>query len=145
MAPLSRITRMILRSLVVLLVLIPVSVFAQSRFCIDRDTITFGDRPIGSSTSVTVTVSNCGSDPYSFTDVSVHPSTGPGFGVSAACSTGMTLAPGQSCTAAVTFAPTTAGQQSGALWLRNTTNTPTQLVTFYARGTSASAGTSSLA
>jgi len=133
-----------LRLLAVLLALFPVSAFAQSRFCIDRDTITFGDHPVGSSTSVTVTVSNCGSAPYSFTDVSVHPSTGSGYKVNAACATGMVLQPSQSCTANVTFAPAAAGQQSGALWLRNTTNTPTQLVTFYGRGTTASAGTSSL-
>ncbi len=119
--------------------------FSQGRFCIDRDTITFGDRPIGSSTSVSVTVSNCGTAAYSFTDVSVHPSTGPGFNVGSACATALVLAPGQSCSARVEFAPVVAGQVSGALWLRNTTSTPAQLVTFYGRGTTASAGASTLA
>lgn len=132
------------RLLCVLFCIVSTGAFAQSRICIDRDTITFGDRPVGTSTSVTVTVSSCGAAPFSFTDVSVYPTSGPGFNVIAACATGMTLAPGQACTATIRFAPTTAGQQSGALWLRNTTSTPAQLVTFYGRGTSAAAGSSTL-
>ncbi|MEO5701298.1 MAG: choice-of-anchor D domain-containing protein [Casimicrobiaceae bacterium] len=119
-------------------------VLGQSRMCIDRDTIVFGDRPVGSSASVTVTVANCGNAPFAFTDVSVHGATGPGYLVASACTTGQTLAPGAACPATITFAPTTAGQQSGALWLRNTTSTATQLVTFYGRGTTASAGASTL-
>lgn len=117
---------------------------AQGRYCIDHDTLQFGNRPVGSSTAATVTVSNCGNDAWTFTDVSVHPATGPGYAVNATCATGSTLGAGASCTLTVTFAPTGAGQQSGAVWLRNTTGTPTQLLTFYGRGTTDSAGASSL-
>ena len=135
---------MLRRLLFVLLLGATTASFAQPRICIDHDTIAFGDRPIGTSASVTVTVSNCGGAPFSFTDVSVHPATGPGFVVDATCTTGMTLSAGQSCTAVVRFAPSVAGQESGGLWLRNTTSAPTQLVTFYGRGTGAAAGSSSL-
>ena len=128
-----------------LLLVVATTSFAQSRICIDHDTITFGDRPVGTSATVKVTVSSCGSAPFRFTDVSVYPSTGAAFSIDSTCATGMALPAGESCAAVVRFAPTTAGQQSGALWLRNTTSTPTQLVTFYGRGTSAAAGTSSLA
>ncbi|MEP7208360.1 MAG: choice-of-anchor D domain-containing protein, partial [Casimicrobiaceae bacterium] len=132
------------RALGAILLCVAGGVMAQSRMCIDHDTIVFGDRPVGSSASVTVTVANCGNAPYAFTDVSVHGATGPGYAVASACTTGQTLAPGAACTATITFAPTTAGQQSGALWLRNTTSTATQLVTFYGRGTTASAGAATL-
>jgi hypothetical protein len=37
-----------------------------------------------------------------------------------------------------------AGQTSGAVWLRNTTNTPDQLLTFYGRGVDPQGGTASL-
>jgi len=128
-----------------LLLVVSTASLAQSRICIDHDTITFGDRPVGTSATVAVTVSSCGSASFSFIDVSVYPATGAGFTIDSTCATGMTLPAGQSCTAVVRFAPTTAGQQSGALWLRNTTSTPAQLVTFYGRGTSCAAGTSTLA
>ncbi|TMH63987.1 MAG: hypothetical protein E6H55_04730, partial [Betaproteobacteria bacterium] len=52
------------------------SVGAQGRFCASNDTLLFGDRPVGSSTSVTATIGNCGDQPWSFTDVSVDPATG---------------------------------------------------------------------
>ena len=135
------------RAAVTALLLVVVSlassaVLAQSRFCIDRDTIVFGDRPVGSTSSVSVTVTNCGSAPFSFTGVNLQ--AGGGFTAQSACVTGAVLAPGASCSATVTFAPLAAGQQSGALWLLNTTSTATQLVTFYGRGTTAAAGTATL-
>ena len=117
---------------------------AQGRFCASNDTFLFGDRPVGSSTSATAMISNCGDQPWSFTDVSVDPATGSAYHVSGTCATGVTLAPGAACSVAVTFAPTAPGQTSGAVWLRNTTNTPDQLLTFYGRGIDAQAGTASL-
>ena len=117
---------------------------AQGRFCASNDTFLFGDRPVGSSTSATATISNCGDQPWSFTDVSVDPATGSAYHVGATCATGLTLAPGGACSVAVTFAPTVPGQTSGAVWLRNTTSTPDQLLTFYGRGVDAQAGTASL-
>jgi len=118
---------------------------AGGRICASADTFTFGDRSVGSTTTANATVTNCGDAPWSFTDVSVHAATGPAFQVSTTCSTGLTLAPGQTCTVSVRFAPTTPGQTSGGLWLHNTTNTPDQLITFYGRGVDGQNGSASLA
>ena len=120
-------------------------VAAAGRICISNDTFMFGNRAIGSSTTATATVTNCGNASWSFTDVSVHQATGPAFHVSATCTTGLTLAPGETCTVGVAFAPATPGQTSGAVWLRNTTTTPDQLITFYGRGVDATTGSASLA
>src|SRR4051812_43118078 len=117
---------------------------AAGRWCITNDVLLFGNHALATSTSSSATVTNCGDQPWSFTDVSIHSATGPAFHVTTTCTTGMTLGPGQSCSASVVFAPQVAGQTSGALWLRNTTNTPTQLLTFYGRGVEAQAGNSTL-
>lgn len=117
---------------------------AQGRFCATDDTFLFGNRPVGSSTAATATISNCGDQPWSFTDVSIDPPTGAAYHVSRTCATGLTLVPGASCSVTVTFAPTVPGQTSGAVWLRNTTNTPDQLLTFYGRGVDTQGGTASL-
>jgi hypothetical protein len=117
---------------------------AQGRFCATDDTFLFGNRPIGSSTTATATISNCGDQPWSFTDVSVYPATGPAFQVGGTCATGLALAPGAACYVTVTFAPLVPGQTSGAVWLRNTTSTPDQLLTFYGRGVDTQAGMASL-
>src|SRR5271168_2777972 len=79
---------------------------AAGQVCISDDTIQFGNREVGSSTTASVTVSNCGQAPWSFTNISVDPATGPAFQVHASCTTGSTLAPGASCSASVVFAPT---------------------------------------
>ena len=117
---------------------------AQSGFCIDDDTLLFGNRPVGSLINAVATVSNCGSQPWSFTDVSIDPATAAAWHVSTNCATGLTLSPGATCSVTVTFAPTTVGQKSGGLWLRNTTATPDELLVFYGRGVDARAGTASL-
>jgi len=117
---------------------------AGPRICISDDTLLFGQRQVGSATTATSTVSNCGDAPFAFTDVSVHSATNPAFHVQSACTTGATLAPGAACTVSVQFAPTAPGQASGAVWLHNTTSTPDQLVTFYGRGVDARAGTGAL-
>jgi hypothetical protein len=117
---------------------------AAGRICTSADTFMFGNRPVGSSTTAVATVSNCGDAPWSFTDASVYPATGPAFQVSATCATGLTLAPGDSCTVTVRFAPTTPGQTSGGFWLHNTTTTPDQLITFYGRGIDADSGSAAL-
>lgn len=89
-------------------------------------------------------MSNCGSQPWTFTDVSIDPATRPAWHVSTTCATGLMLAPAASCTVTVTFAPMAVGQTSGGLWLRNTTATPGELLVFYGRGVDARAGTASL-
>ena len=121
------------------------SAFANSRICMSADTLLFGQQPVGSSTSATVSVSNCGDAPFAFTDVSRHSATNAAFRTRTSCTTGMTLGPGDACSATVWFEPTLPGQVSGALWFHNTTSTPDQLVTFYGRGIDAQAGTATLA
>jgi Abnormal spindle-like microcephaly-assoc'd, ASPM-SPD-2-Hydin len=116
------------------------------QLCIDHDVISFGNHLLGTTTSATIVVSNCGDQSWSFTDVSVDPATGPAFQVPTTCTTGLTLTPGGACTASVLFAPVINGQTSGGLWLRNSTaNAPQELLTFYGRGIDAQAGTASLA
>ncbi len=117
---------------------------AEARFCTSVSTFTFGNVAVGSTANAGVTVSNCGDQPFTFTDVSVHPQTAPAFHVSATCATGMTLAPAAACSATITFAPTAAGQVSGGLYLRNTTADADPLLTFYGRGVDAQAGTATL-
>jgi len=117
---------------------------ADGRICVDNEVITFGNRFVGTTTSVNVAITNCGAQTFSFTDVSVDPATGPAFHVNTTWSTGMKLAPCASCMATVQFAPLVTGQTSGGLWLRNTTGNPDELLTFYGRGIDAQAGTASL-
>lgn len=117
---------------------------ADSRFCISNDTFTFGDRAVGTSSTANFTVTNCGDQSWSFTDVSVDPATGSAFQVSTSCKTGAQLAPSATCSVTVLFAPLVPGQTSGGLWLRNTSTDPDELLTFYGRGVDAQAGTASL-
>lgn len=117
---------------------------AAGLICTSRDTLIFGNRALGSSTTATSTVTNCGDAPWSFRDISVHPATGPAFHVASTCASGETLAPGAACTVSVTFAPTVPGQTSGGFWLYNTTVNAAQLVTFYGRGVDADAGSATL-
>lgn len=118
--------------------------FAVSRICTSADTLLFGEQPVGTIVGHGATVSNCGDDVLSFTDVSIHPATSSEFAVGTTCSTGQTLAPGDACTITVHFEPVVPGQVSGGLWLHNTTNTPDQIVTFYGRGVDSQAGTAVL-
>lgn len=117
---------------------------ADPRICMSADTLSFGQREVGTSTAAAVTVSNCGSGAFTFTDVSPHAATNPAYRIESACSTGMTLAPGEQCAATIWFEPRAPGQASGALWFHNTTSTPDQLLTFYGRGVDAQAGTAAL-
>ena len=113
---------------------------AYARMCTTADTLLFGNQAVGTSTTRRSVISNCGDEPWRFTGVSVHPSTGAAFQVDAACVTGQTLVPGGACNVDVTFAPSDPGQTSGGVWLHNSTSTPDQLVTFYGRGIDAQAG-----
>jgi hypothetical protein len=110
---------------------------ADGRWCINSDVIQFGNRVVGTSTNSTVTVTNCGDQPGR-SPTSAH-TTGPASRqhqlhdrIDAGAHPGGT--------ATIQFAPLVAGQTSGC-WLRNTTNTPTQLLTFYGRGVDAQAST----
>jgi hypothetical protein len=117
---------------------------AASRICTSADTLSFGQAAVGSSTSASASVSNCGDQPFSFTDVSPDAATNAAYRIETSCATGMTLAPQQQCAITVHFEPKAPGQASGALWLHNTTSTPDQLLTFYGRAVDAQAGTAAL-
>jgi hypothetical protein len=129
----------------ILALLLPTAAGAYARICSSADSLQFGNRAVGSATVQHVTVGNCGDSPFGFTGVSVHPASGPAWHVETTCRTGGVLASGASCTIDVTFAPQSAGQTSGALWLHNSTVTPDQLVTFYGRGVDARAGSAAVA
>ena len=120
------------------------SVHAQGRFCISADVLTFGNRTVGTNTTMSATVTNCGNASWSFTDVHVDPATGAAFHPSTTCSTGLSLSAGSKCTISVLFSPFAPGQTSGGLWLNNSTSSPTQLLTFYGRGVDQQAGTATL-
>jgi len=128
----------------VLAVAVAADAAAAGLICTSRDSLIFGDRALGTSTTATSMVTNCGDAPWSFRDVGVHPATGAAFHVTSTCATGATLAPGASCLVSVTFAPTMVGQTSGAFWLHNTTVNPDQLVTFYGRGVDGTSGSATL-
>ena len=121
------------------LALVAPQAHAYKRFCASADALQFGNRVLGSSTTVSVTITSCGNEPWTFTDVSPHASSGSAFHVQTTCASGRTLEAGESCTIDVTFAPLATGQTSGALWLHQTSTTPDQLVTYYGRGVSTSA------
>lgn len=120
------------------------SAHAAARICMSADTLNFGERAIGSSAAASVSVSNCGDQTFSFTDVSAHAATNDAYRIDARCTTGMALAPRDECAIDVHFEPRVPGQASGAVWLHNTTSTPDQLLTFYGRGIDAQAGTAAL-
>lgn len=117
---------------------------AEGRLCISSDVLTFGNRTVGTNTTMAATVSNCGDAAWSFTDVSVDPATGAAFHVSATCTAGLRLAPGDRCTVSILFSPFAAGQTSGGVWLDNTTAAASQLLAFYGRGVDQQAGTATL-
>ena len=117
---------------------------AGARFCSSADTLLFGNRTVGTNTAMSATVTNCGDAAWSFTEVSVDPATGAAFHPFTTCSTGLSLPPGGKCTIDVLFSPLAPGQTSGALWLGNTTSTPSQLLTFYGRGVDPQAGSATL-
>jgi len=99
---------------------------------------------VGASATADVTVANCGDAPWSFTDVSPDPVTGPSWHVATDCAAGLVLAPGATCAVAVTLAPIATGQTSGGLWLHNSSADPDELIAFYGRGVDAQAGTAAL-
>src|SRR5262245_21632580 len=102
-----------MRVLAVLLIFVAGSACAAGRICISRDVMLFGEQAVGTAVTQSAAVSNCGDAPFSFTDVSVHPSTAPSYGIATSCATGQTLGPGASCSVDVTFAPSAPGQVSG--------------------------------
>jgi hypothetical protein len=130
--------------LFVTLALVASASHGAGRICTSADTLAFGQRLVGTSTGATVVVSNCGTETWSFTDVSINTATNAAYRIESTCVTGMALGPSASCAIDVHFEPTAPGQTSGAVWLHNTTPNPDQLITFYGRAIDAQAGTAAL-
>ena len=83
---------------------------AAGRICMSADTLAFGQRAVGSSTLASVVVSNCGTEAWSFIDVSPHAATNAAYRIDSACLTGMTLAQAATCKVDVHFEPHSPGQ-----------------------------------
>ena len=66
---------------------------------------------VGATATRTVPIVNTGANPLTLTGVGV---TGRGFAVGGTCAVALTLAPDESCTLVVTFAPAAAGPAAGA-------------------------------
>ena len=95
--------------------------------------LNFGTETVGSSERLAVTLTNTGNSSVSISGVSA---TGTGIAVAGGLS-GATIAPGQTATLAVTFAPASAAQITGSATITSTaTNSPT---TIALRGTGVSA------
>jgi hypothetical protein len=133
-----------LRALLLSLFLIAAHASAGGRICTTQDVLLFGNVVTGTAPTQSSVVTNCGDAPWSFTDVSIHSATAAAYHVATSCTTGLTLAPAESCRIDATFAPVVPGQVSGGLWLHNTTTTPDQIVTFYGRGVDAQSGSAVL-
>jgi hypothetical protein len=90
---------------------------------VSPSSLSFGDLNVGSTSSAqTVTVTNPGSSSQTISSVSVSGQ----YTQTSNC--GSSLAAGASCTAQVTFAPTSGGTQSGALTIDNSSPTPSLTV-----------------
>lgn len=72
----------------------------------------FGDVLVGESAEQEVEVENTGENPLKLDEVAL---TGDAFSAEGDCEADLTLAPGETCSLDVTFAPTEAGAASGAL------------------------------
>ncbi len=84
-------------------------------------TLNFGSVSLGSSKQMPAQITNSGNSGVSLSGVTL---SGPGFTVSG-ISSGTTLAPGQSATLNVTFAPSSTGGSSGSIVIAsNATNSP---------------------
>src|SRR5215469_4523866 len=70
---------------------------AGGEICTSVDSIQFGNVLVGSTTTATASVTNCGDTTLTFTDVYVDPISGPAFHVNTGCTTGMALMPGATC------------------------------------------------
>ena len=112
--------------------------------CASQQTLLFGNRYVGSSTSADVTIGNCGSAPLPLAAVSIDPATSAAWRIATGCVAGLVLAPGGACDLTVTFAPQSTGQTSGGVWFASTSDDPQVLIAFYGRGVDARAGTASL-
>jgi hypothetical protein len=97
---------------------------AQAAISGDLD---FGTITIGTSSTRSVTVTNTGTANLAFSEAAKLAPVGNGFSVTGGtCSTATPLAPGDSCTVAVTFQPTVAGNANADLVVTDNAPSGTQ-------------------
>lgn len=94
--------------------------------------LNFGNTLVGSSQTLSVTLTNSGGSPVSISQAGV---TGSGFALGA-LSLPVALAPGQSLTLAVAFTPTATGTISGTLAATSNASDPSVTVSLSGNGTS---------
>jgi hypothetical protein len=100
--------------------------------------IAFPSTLVGTTSSaVTVTISNPGSAPLPFTSAAITLGT---FGATSDCAS--SIAVGSTCTASVTFAPTTAGVATGTLTINDGAASSPQAVALSGTGTAPTVGLS---
>jgi hypothetical protein len=86
-------------------------------------TISFGTKPIGSSTLATVTVKSTGLDPVAITTSTLNSTA---YTIKSSTCTGATLNPGQTCAITVAFSPTVVGLSRGTLTVVDNATPTTQ-------------------
>jgi hypothetical protein len=101
-----------------------------------QTTLDFGTVNVGTSTSLSVSVTNNSSMPITFTGLSATAMYNVAQGTCPAL--GYSLAAGSSCTLVVTFAPTTAGVQNGTLSLSSDATTLPLTIVLNGTGVAAS-------
>jgi FG-GAP-like repeat/Abnormal spindle-like microcephaly-assoc'd, ASPM-SPD-2-Hydin len=101
-------------------------------------TLAFPGTLVGTTSApLTVTISNPGSAPLPFTSAAITVGT---FGATTTCPS--TIAVGGTCTASVTFAPTTGGAATGTLTINDGASTSPQAVALSGTGTAPTVGLS---
>ena len=120
---------------------LPLCARAAAHLCVSNAQLSFGDRPVGSSTTAASSLANCGDSPLVLSELSSDPASSPEFTFGGSCATGMVLAPSASCAVSVTFSPTVAGQVSGGIVENGGSG---DLLVYYGRGVDSRTGTASL-
>jgi sugar lactone lactonase YvrE len=81
--------------------------------------LTFGNLDLGSTTTQTVTVTNNGKQPLTFTELTFSDNFAQGISGGNDCTADQTLAPGAQCLIGVNFSPLTAGPITGTMSIAN--------------------------
>jgi Tol biopolymer transport system component len=87
----------------------------DTAFTLKPASLEFGERPVGSSTTLSLWLRNKGTAPLAIAEISVRGPDGDQFNLARGC--GATLAVGAGCAINVTFEPTTAGSKNARLRL----------------------------
>lgn len=93
------------------------------RLAVSPSPLAFGNKPVGSSTTKTVTVSSTGSAPVSIGSLSVSGMQAASYLIASDTCSGVMLAPGSSCVVDVTFTPPVKGFHNATLTIPTATFT----------------------